>query len=120
MELFKKIFYTIFLYTTLWLNSVFSAKPEILSEVDDLLPWSSTTSNNIATKVWWTLISNMIKYVAVIAVIALMISWIMYLLSWGEEEKVKKAKSWIIWSLVWVFLSISAMWIIEIINNIYI
>jgi hypothetical protein len=41
----------------------------------------------------------------------------MYLLSWGEEDKTKKAKSWIIWSLVWVLTSISAWWIINMLNN---
>ena len=60
----------------------------------------------------------LIQYVAVIAVIALMISGIMYLVSGWEEEKVKKAKTWIIWSLIWVVLSISAWTIINIINNI--
>jgi len=42
----------------------------------------------------------------------------MYLISGGEEEKVKKAKTWIIWSLVGVFLSISAWGIIGILNEI--
>lgn len=102
------------------INNVFAAKPKILDEVENNLPWGNATSTNITTKVWWELISNMIKYVAVIAVISVMISWIMYLLSNWEEEKVKKAKNWIIWSLVWVFLSISAMAIIKIINNILI
>ena len=49
-----------------------------------------------------------------------MISGIMYMLSWGQEEKIKKAKTWIIWSLVWVLLSISSWYIINIINNLYI
>ena len=63
-------------------------------------------------------IAELIKYVAVVAVISLMISGIMYLVSGSEEEKVNKAKKWIIWSLVWVFLSISAWSIISILNNI--
>ena len=44
----------------------------------------------------------MIQYVAVIAVIAVMIGGIMYLLSSGEEEKTQKAKNIIIWALVGV------------------
>jgi hypothetical protein len=47
-----------------------------------------------------------------------MISGVMYMVSWGEEEKTKKAKSWIIWSLVGVFLSISSYYIISTIANI--
>jgi len=41
----------------------------------------------------------------------------LYLLSSGDEEKTKKAKNVIIWSLVGVFVSLSAYGIIEIINN---
>jgi hypothetical protein len=63
------------------------------------------------------LIWEFIKYVAVVAVITLMISGIMYLVSGWEEEKVKKAKTWIIWSLVWVFFSVSAWWIINVLNS---
>jgi heme A synthase len=77
-------------------------------------------SNNIAWKFIWSAISELIQYVAVLAVIALMISWIMYLVSWWEEEKTKKAKSWITYSLIWVFLSISAFGIIQILNNLQI
>jgi len=63
------------------------------------------------------LISELIKYVAVVGVISIMISGIMYMVSGWEEEKVKKAKSWIIWTLVWVFLSVSALWIIYLLNS---
>jgi hypothetical protein len=59
----------------------------------------------------------MIKYTAVLAVLALMVSGIMYLISGGEEEKVNNAKKWIIWSLVGVFFSVSAWMIIGLINN---
>jgi len=63
-------------------------------------------------------IALLIQYVWVVAVIAVMISGIMYILSAGEEEKVKKAKTWVIWSLVWVFMSVFAWWIIQALNNI--
>ncbi len=63
------------------------------------------------------LIAEVIKYVAVIAVIAMMLSGFMYLLSGGDEEKVKKAKMWITWSLIGVLLSVSSWYIINIINN---
>ena len=66
------------------------------------------------SKIIWELI----KYVSVVAVLSVMISWVLYMTSWGEEEKVKKAKTWIIWSLVWVLLSISAWWIISMLNAI--
>lgn len=65
-------------------------------------------------------IANLIQYVAVVAVITLMLSGIMYMLSWGDEEKIKKARNWIVWSLVWVLLSISAWWIINVLNTLQI
>lgn len=82
------------------------------------------TSPRISDNIWIMLISNIIweviQYIAVIAVISLIVSGIMYLISGWEEDKAKKAKNWIIWSLVWVLVSISAWWIINVLNNIYI
>ncbi|MBW7954565.1 hypothetical protein H3C61_02005 [Candidatus Gracilibacteria bacterium] len=63
------------------------------------------------------IISEGIKYVAVLAVISLIISGIFYLISMGEDEKVNKAKKMIIWSLVGVLLSTSAWAIINMLNN---
>lgn len=83
-------------------------------------PWmpAENLSWNVVFWITTRLIILLIKYVAVIAVISIIISWIMYLISMWDEEKAKKAKNWIIWSLVWVFVSISAWWIINMINNI--
>jgi len=53
----------------------------------------------------------------VFAVIALMISGVMYMLSSGDEEKTKKARTWIIWSVVAVLLSISAYYIVNTLNE---
>ncbi|MDQ7022614.1 MAG: hypothetical protein Q9M97_03675 [Candidatus Gracilibacteria bacterium] len=67
---------------------------------------------DIIEKVGSNIIAEMIKYVAVLAVIALMISGVMYMFSDGDEEKTKKAKSWILWSLTAVVLSISSYYIV--------
>lgn len=79
-----------------------------------------STSSNKAISVIGRLIGEMIKYTAVLAVVALMIAGIMYLVSGGEEERVKKAKKWIIWSLIGVLVSVSAWFIVNVINNLYI
>lgn len=76
-----------------------------------------STSSNKAISVIGRLIGEMIKYTAVLAVVALMIAGIMYLVSGGEEERVKKAKKWIIWSLIGVLVSVSAWFIVNVINN---
>ena len=83
------------------------------------LPWcnDSGPSEENAYSILGNIIALTIQYTAVIAVIAVMIWWILYLLSSGDEEKTKKAKNVIIWSLVGVFVSLSAYGIIEIINN---
>lgn len=113
----KKYFSLIFLILISQINKVSAKTPSL---PDLWLPWDSTSPDNVAEKVWWWIISTFIEYVAIIAVISLMISWIMYLISGWEEEKVKKAKSWIIWSLVWVLISISSWGLINMINNLII
>ena len=80
-------------------------------------PWTISTSTDIWIKVITSIIWETIQIVSVVAVIALIISWIMYLISWWEEEKTKRAKTWIIWSLAWVILSISAWWIVNVLND---
>lgn len=116
----KKILYTTMLYIFYIWNTF--AEPDIwcwglpfCKEDQTGLDWAKNIDVN---KVAWNFVSELIQYVAVIAVISLMISGIMYLVSGWEEEKVKKAKTWIIWSLVWVFLSVSAFAIISIVNEI--
>lgn len=88
------------------------------SDVDISKPVETNISKSISLKKITIFIWEWIKYVAVLAVVSLMLSWFMYIISWGEEEKVKKSKTAIIWSLVWVFLSISAWTIINLINTI--
>lgn len=92
------------------------------------LPWCPSDSNvasdswSSGKNIWLNFIVNVttefIKFIAVVAVFALIFSGVLYLISMWEEEKVNKAKNWIIYSLVWVFLSVSAWWIISLLNNI--
>ena len=108
----KKILLVLFF---VWISQVHAA-PAILCE---WLPGCDDTSyDSVIGRLSGFVADILIQYVAVAAVIALMISGMMYLVSGGEEEKVKKAKTWIIWSLIWVFLSVAAWYIINIINNI--
>ena len=110
------IFFVIFI---IFSNELFAAPLAPLLNCT-WLPWciNDTGVSNVSIGKISNLIWQSIKYVAVIAVLSLMVSWIMYLISGWEEEKTKKAKRAIIWSLAWVFLSISAWSIINIINSI--
>lgn len=77
------------------------------------VPSAPNVSDNSFTQAIVDTISFVMPYVAIFAIIAVMISWVMYLLSAGDEDKVNRAKKWIIWSLLWVLLSISSWYIIS-------
>lgn len=86
------------------------------------LPGCSWWNNAQITWKWFfwfigRVITEMINYIAVISVISLMIAWVMYVLSAWEDEQVKKAKKWITWALIWVFISTSAWAIINLANS---
>ncbi|MCH8518766.1 pilin [Candidatus Gracilibacteria bacterium] len=83
----------------------------------DGLPGCSDGSNTITFSVIGNLTATVIQYVAVIAVLAVMYGGILYLLSSGDDEKIKKAKNVIIWALVGVFVSVTAWTMINILNN---
>ena len=76
-----------------------------------------TATKNIGLNFIWAIVSNGIKYIAVIAVICLMLAGVKYIISMGDDEKVGKAKMWIIYSLVWVLLSVSGWTLINVIND---
>ncbi len=107
------------------INIVLAAAPEVncvwLPGCEDsnmMVPSNANISENVWLELVTSIIWQVIQFVAVFAVITLILSGIMYLFSWWEEEKAKKAKTWIIWSLVWVIVSISAWWIIGILDKI--
>jgi hypothetical protein len=74
-----------------------------------------TTSNGITTLTRF--ISEAIKYVSVLAMMAITWGGFTYITAYGDEKKVGKAKGIILYSLLAVVLSISAYAIIDIINN---
>ena len=103
----KKIFFSLIIFISN-INILLAKWP---FEIPEWLP-ASWWWDDVIEKVSSNIIAEMIKYVAVLAVIALMISWVMYMFSDWEEEKTKKAKSWILWSLTAVVLSISSYYIV--------
>lgn len=62
-------------------------------------------------------ISDSIKYVAVFSVLAIIISWIYFVASAGNEDKAKRAKKYITWSILWVLISTSAWSMVNILNK---
>jgi len=63
------------------------------------------------------IIKQIVIYTWIISIIAIMIGWIMFLTSMWKEEQFKKAKNVIIYSIVWVVVSISSYALVDIINN---
>ncbi|MFA5917270.1 MAG: hypothetical protein WC850_03510 [Candidatus Gracilibacteria bacterium] len=103
-----------FILISLKVNTVLGADPYIECEG---LPGCNVASSTNALSFVKTLVAELIKYVAVVAVLALIAAGFMYIFSGGEEEKVKKARKWIIWSIVAVFISISGYFLINLINE---
>jgi len=111
------------IYFFLFKISVFATAPWVNCK---WLPWCDSNeqaSNGLAIdQVNPTLfISNIIwktiQYVAVFSVIVLMIAWVYFLVSIWEEEKIKKAKKMVIYSVVWVIIANSAWLIINLLNR---
>lgn len=137
-KIYNKI--KILFFAFLWFISIVKVKAETLYsndyvEINYSWWWSSWSSSSLP-KIWcewlpgckwknWiepdnflnNIIENFIQIVAIIAVFALILSWIMYMMSAWDDGKAWKAKKWIIWSLVWVFLSTIAWWIVSLIAN---
>lgn len=101
VKFMKKIFYTIISFSLLFflIGSAFAASPEIDCGSLPGCDGGSLDGSGITTIIA-NVIATVIKYVAVIAVLAVMYGGVLYLLSSGEEEKTKKAKNVIIWALL--------------------
>lgn len=78
------------------------------------LPFESTSD---ATKPIILVVREAIKYVGILAILALSWGGIQFLTSMGNDEKVKGAKNTIIYALVGVLLSVVAYTIIDIVNS---
>lgn len=96
-----------------WVNS----SQEAPKTVSGWLPGSKIEKWDVL-KIFKKFLTIFIEIVWVLAVFALIFSWIMYVLSGWEEEKAKRAKLWILWSLVAVLISASSWWIISFLNNV--
>lgn len=112
---FYKIFLSIFAYI-LSIQSLLAANiPDI--DCGDLPGCTTSETEAGSFNIIGGIIATGIKYVAVIAVIAVMVGGIMMLVSSWDEEKTKKAKNVIIYALVGVLVSVLAWSIIWLVNN---
>ena len=71
---------------------------------------------------WWVVyltnvISDGIKYTAVFSVLAIIMSGIYFVSSAWNEDKAKRAKKLVTWSIIWVLISTSAWSMVSILNK---
>ncbi len=60
---------------------------------------------------------NALRFAALFAVWAIVWSWIRYTTAYGDDEKVKKAKSTAIFALIWLVITLTAFPLIDILLN---
>ena len=63
------------------------------------------------------IVAEAIKYVGLLAILAMTYGAILMITSYGDDAKVKKSKSLMIYSGIGVIVSISAYTLVDIINN---
>lgn len=84
------------------------------------LPFQTTeeTTQENATGPIIKIIKEAIKYVGLLAILAISWGGIQFLVSYGNDEKVKKAKQTITYALIGVLLSVFAYTIVDIVNSV--
>lgn len=118
----EKIKYIILLIISLLLPVITFANTSTLDFKNEFwLPgfyeWDGIIKTENPIKFLFVIIKEVTKYVAILAIIATMIGWLMFLFSAWSDEKVKKAKNVIIYSIIWVLVSIASFTLVDIINN---
>ncbi len=83
--------------------------------VKNEMPW--VKDEDVLKGVIW-IITLIIQYTSVIAVIAVIYGGIQYVLSFWADDKTKKAKWIIIYALIWVGLSIAAYAMVAIVASV--
>ncbi len=81
------------------------------------LPFEGSDSHNDVARSISQIIREIVKYVGVLAVLALTYGGFLFMTSFSEDEKVKKAKAIVQYSLIGVILSVAAYSIIDIVNE---
>lgn len=117
----KKIFLFVIVITNLFTITVFANWIKWPDEdVSGWLPFQTTGSfwKNTSQEFISKWISEAIKYLGLIAVVTLTIWWIMYIISFWSDDKTKRAKNVIVYSIVGVVVAMAAYLLIDIVNNI--
>lgn len=113
----KKLIFSLFFFLISY-TSIFAKAPKVLCDgLPGCTSWDATTSGKSVLGLLSRVVAEGIKYVAVLAVLALMFAGLKYILAMWDDEKVNKAKMWIVYALVGVLLSVSAWTLINVLND---
>ncbi|OIP54409.1 hypothetical protein AUK10_00870 [Candidatus Gracilibacteria bacterium CG2_30_37_12] len=112
------IILTVILFSFLLIFSFVNAA-DVLPKPDPMgLPFENTGGD--ATFPIVKVIKETIKYIGILAILAISWGGLQFLTSIGNDEKVKHAKHTIIYALIGVLLSVMAYTIVDIINSLQI
>ena len=88
---------------------------------DDALPKPAIAglpfSNKTATASIASIIKQVVLYTGILAVVSLSWGGLLFITAFGEDDKVKKGKEIVKYSLIGVVLSISAYAIVDLVNK---
>lgn len=105
------IMLTIFTFTIELVNATecsYSPSWDIIWNIDSCLSWTDLVDSSWDVSIEWSFKDKLIDWSSkiawflwLIAVWALVYAAFMMTISWGEEEKIKKAKDIIKWTILW-------------------
>ncbi len=90
------------------------AAPSFLKEIGQILGWGATNSTAVSgSKTLLEILTNVLNFllsvVGIIAIIMLVIGGLLYLLSGGDEDRMKQGKSIVVYSLIGITIALSAL-----------
>lgn len=115
--MFKKI---ILLFFFMIFNTIFSYEVSLPNAWDDIKSESSitiennfyiNTSRKITDYIWYIFWS--------ISFWVLIYAWILLIKSYWQQESLKKANKILIWSIIWIFTSLLAYKIVDLLINLW-
>lgn len=127
----KKIIFICIVLISFWVSDMFANQvckqdwniTDIKSALTSCINWSDVIQSNDLTVASWfkDLVLKFVRNVSIILALAA-IGFIAYgsmilVASWWNDEKIKKWKNIIKWSLLWFVWLVSASWIIALIVN---
>lgn len=82
------------------------------------LPFERSKNNPHSFLSKW--IAETVKYVWLLAIFSLTVWWIMYITSFWDDGKTKKARNLIVYSIIWVVVAWMAFALVSLVNSIWI